>query len=317
MINPQNKCDDSLAVEFRLTARVLTHKLSACTPAFRVGPSDFSVYGLPSGSRWVPPFPMNELWTILNSLNSERKILCSQDPKLCTETASGVCVTTEAKSCVEDEEEKPSVKDTLDGYSPILGDKDLGSVGQITGEGVTTSAKINRAQDKKTSKYEKKNIYYKAIFRDIRKYFIEKLNASTEYLKLKKANKYKAFEPSIKLLIEKLLSTENIGKSETDVTAMAQILAPYLNYNEYMVSFSHKSEKDAHVILDCLQNFTLTKMRKVLQFSIIKFLVKYYCKHTVHQGNSARVEKHKTMKKSPSKYLEVLQKILDICDSSS
>mgnify|MGYP006284996583 CR=1 FL=1 len=155
------------------------------------------------------------------------------------ETNSRGFVPTEAKSFVEDEEEKLAAKDSLDVFSPNLGDKALASTQLVSGESGTTSG-VSDCKDKKTNRYEKKNIYYKAIFRDIRKYFVEKLNSSTEYLKLKKDNKYKAFEPSITNLINQLLRTENVGKSKEDVSRMAQILGPYLNYNEYMVSFTEK-----------------------------------------------------------------------------
>ena len=140
----------------------------------------------------------------------------------------------------------------------------------------------------KTRQYEKKNIYYKAIFRDIRKYFIELLNSSTDYTNLKKKDKYKAYEPSIFQLISNILSSENIIISEKEQEDMAHILGPFLNYNEFLVSFKNKKEEDPQCILDCLQNFTLTKMKRVLQFPVIKFVVSYYCKHTIVDGESGK-----------------------------
>lgn len=172
-------------------------------------------------------------------------------------------------------------------------------------------------------KYEKKNIYYKAIFRDIRKYFIEMLNSSTNYVQLKKQyalkgkSKYKAFEPSVLHLVKSLISEDKESRQEREIHNMAAILAPFLNYNDYLIGFGHKRDREAQCILDCLQNFTLTKMRKVLEYPIIRLLVNHYFKKTVKEGTSERLRKHKTMKKNPQKYLEVLGKILDICVKAS
>ena len=130
----------------------------------------------------------------------------------------------------------------------------------------------------KNQKYEKKNIYYKAVFRDIRKYFIEKLGESSEIVKKKSAkynSKHKVFEPSIKHLIRSL-QIEQSKVSDSQLSNMVGILAPFLNYNSYLISFKDKHEKEAQIILDCLQNFTLTKMKKVFQYDIIQAIVENY-----------------------------------------
>ena len=53
-------------------------------------------------------------------------------------------------------------------------------------------------------------------------------------------------------------------------------------------------------------------MKRTLQFKAIKFLIQHYHAHTITDGNSDRISQHKTMKKNPQKYLEVLQKIVEI-----
>lgn len=151
----------------------------------------------------------------------------------------------------------------------------------------------------KEQKYEKKNIYYKAVFRDIRRYFIEELkNYSSSRL--------------LRENIEEFITSKIPTIPASEVSEMVSILAPFLNYNKYMIEFENKRVSDHKCILDCLQNFTLTKMRRVLKYPAIQALVNYYYAHTVVAGRSGRIEGHKTMKKSPQKYVEVLEKILDI-----
>mmetsp|Transcript_30831 Transcript_30831/g.27270 ORF Transcript_30831/g.27270 Transcript_30831/m.27270 type:complete len:116 (+) Transcript_30831:354-701(+) len=109
-----------------------------------------------------------------------------------------------------------------------------------------------------------------------------------------------------------LIKFEFKANQVIDINEMVSILAPFLNYNKYMIEFEDKRVEDAKCILDCLQNFTLTKMRKVLHYSPVKYLVNYYYTQTVKEGSSERLNSHKTMKKNPQKYLEVLTKIVDI-----
>lgn len=160
--------------------------------------------------------------------------------------------------------------------------------------------KIQVEQDSEANepRYEKKNIYYKAVFRDIRRYFIEIL----------KCHSSSRLEESI----YKLLQSLDISKNSHEIKEMTSILAPFLNYNKYMIEFENKRVQDAQIILDCLQNFTLTKMRNVLKYDVIKFAVTYYQSQTVTQGVSVRFNSHKTMKKNSEKYLEVLKKIVNI-----
>lgn len=316
MLNSSRTNDSSLDFEIRFTSRVLTHKLCTLPSFLGTGESNFPFCGRNSLEKFVPEFPLAELWQILNSVDngssSHRKV-----SKFCVDSNSGMCVTTEGRSCVGDEEEKRSVKDLSDirpalPTTPELGNKKSDPSPNNQKALVPTSVQVEE-NELKAHKYEKKNIYYKAIFRDIRKYFIELLNTTTSYVQLKKQNN--AFEPSIIHLINNLLGTENVSHEESEIQEMAGILGPFLNYNEYLICFEHKKKHDAHVIRDCLQNFTLTKMRKVLQYPIIKFVVKYYFKHTVNEGTSARLNRHKTMKKHPHKYLEVLKKILEIIET--
>lgn len=247
---------------------------------------------------------MNELWTILNSLNN-RVTSNHKVSKNCIETGSGICPTTEARSYVDDEEEKRSVKDLYADTSSfpikpthIMKADPSGNISHIL---VPNQVRTSEKQEK-ANKYEKKNIFYKAVFRDIRRYFIELLKSSSSVVQ---------FEENI----ARLLRTENEKLSNQELKEMTAILAPFLNYNKYLIEFEQKSVKDAQMILDWLQNFTLTKMRKVLQYNGIKFVVKYYFKHTVKEGSSERLKTHKTMKKNAAKYLEVLRKIIQIAES--
>lgn len=163
---------------------------------------------------------------------------------------------------------------------------------------VPNTAKVSPGKIR-DQKYEKKNIYYKAVFRDIRRYFIEELkNYSSSRL--------------LRENIEDFITSKIPTIPASDVDEMVSILAPFLNYNKYMIEFENKRVSDHKCILDCLQNFTLTKMRRVLKYPAIRALVNYYYVHTVSGGRSGRIEGHKTMKKSPQKYVEVLEKILDI-----
>lgn len=305
MLNSESDSETSLDFEIRLTARVLTHKLSTCCSSAQGGASYLDSVGLASVSRFVPKFPTNELWKILNSINN-KSFINHEVIKNIGDCASGVCQTTEARSCVGEEEEKHSVKESVVGSfslpsKPSNIDKKGDSPG--TNRSILVPTPVTpEEKDEKVHRYEKKNIYYKAVFRDIRRYFIEQL---------KQSSNYNQFEESITCM----LRTENEKLGIKEVTQMTGILAPFLNYNKYLIEFEHKSVKDAQCILDCLQNFTLTKMRKVLKYPAIKFAVRYYYKHTVSGEISERLNGHKTMKKDPAKYLEVLRKIVQISEN--
>lgn len=96
---------------------------------------------------------------------------------------------------------------------------------------------------------KRNNIYYKAVFRDIRKYFVEQMNISTSYVELKKQNKYKAFKPSLLDLVSKVCEGQDEPiKSELDSKEILQAVAPFLNYSEYMISFTDKDEQQAQDI---------------------------------------------------------------------
>jgi hypothetical protein len=170
----------------------------------------------------------------------------------------------------------------------------------VSGPEEASSGKEERTPNK-AQKYEKKNIYYKAVFRDIRRYFLEIL-------------KHQSSSESLESSITKMLTQIGITFGDDEVEEMIAILAPFLNYTRYMVEFADKRINDAKCILDCLQNFTLTKMRKVLQYPAIQLLVKHYFEQTVAEGESSRLSSHKTMKKNPGKYLGVLHKIVGLCD---
>jgi hypothetical protein len=129
----------------------------------------------------------------------------------------------------------------------------------------------------KNHKYEKKNIYYKAIFRDVRRYFIEMLNDSPT-------------KSNLKSKLESLVLKLDNSLNKEEVSELVGILAPFLNYNAYLIEFDQVNKSDANTIRDCLQNFTLTKMRKVLKFPAVKLLVKYYFTHTVQDGVSERLQ---------------------------
>jgi hypothetical protein len=163
---------------------------------------------------------------------------------------------------------------------------DLGSHSPVSDKSIPDSNVVACNKVAKGQKYEKKNIYFKAVFRDIRKYFIEKL---------KNLVGYKAFESSIKNLILKLFISGESNVSAPKMAELVNVLAPFLNYNYYMISFKEKDEDQANAIRDCLQNFTLTKMRRVLQYDVIKKLVRYYFEETIIDGSSSRFVKHKTM----------------------
>lgn len=303
MINTSFPADDSLDLEIRLTTRVLTHKLIAQPfgSAFEKGALFLCEQTIVE--KFVPPFPINELWEILNSINN-RDTSPHKEAKNCVETNSGVCLTTEARSSLGDEEEKffpreGNVPSASHRNTPERPDHRLVLTSKVPADLVSESNPNEKEQ--KVQKYEKKNIYYKAVFRDIRRYFIELLSESPPKCNLKS-----------KLI--NLLSTLDSSLKSEQIEAMISVLAPFLNYNGYMIEFDQKDKEVAQCIHDCLQNFTLTKMRKVLKYHAIKTLVKYYFAHTVENGVSERFSKHKTMQFNTHKYLQVLEKILSLTD---
>lgn len=292
MQNPKVAFEDSLEFEIRLTARVLTHKLSGWSFANYKKSSTSAFRELPSFDRRIPDFPLTELWWILNSINNNGNLLSCSISKPCAETNSGVCVTHDDRSAAGSEEGPQFTKEWVVPGAPSPTNSEhcenpVTAPEEPPNDLTTLQQTVEEAQ-RKAQKYEKKNIYYKAVFRDIRKYFIEMLNVSTDYSSLKRQNKYKAYEPSINQLITNLLSTESEGASPQEIREMVKVLAAFLNYNDFLVSFKDKNEKDAQSVLDWLQNFTLTKMKKVLQFPIIRFIVLYYYKHTVVDGSSGK-----------------------------
>ena len=302
--SPWQKVNSSLDFELSLTKRILTHKLSACSVNLIVSSSLVSspVSGQTHCQKIVPPFPLNELWEILNSLNGKNNQNIQESKNICVDTISGACAITEAPLGIEEEEEKnylmlgsPRRSSWVTAFRPYVKNPQCCDKSQ--------TMVPNKVTDKKLQKYEKKNIYYKAVFRDVRRYFIEKL---------KKFSSSRLLRDNITELI--LLEFPQVN--ETEVGEMVSILAPFLNYNKYMIEFENKRVEDAKSILDCLQNFTLTKMRIVLQYSAIKKLVNYYFAHTVTNGVSDRLNSHKTMKKNSHKYLEVLHKIVDISNKA-
>jgi len=259
-----------------------------------------------SNEKYVPKFPMTELWEILNSINN-RVTSAHKVEKNCVETNSGVCVTTEARSSVGEEEEKSSLKTlsirrTSSHKITDVCENKLQVSSLMPSTLVPNSTEIE-VYDKpqKNHKYEKKNIYYKAIFRDVRRYFIEMLNDSPT-------------KSNLKSKLESLVLKLDNSLNKEEVSELVGILAPFLNYNAYLIEFDQVNKSDANTIRDCLQNFTLTKMRKVLKFPAVKLLVKYYFTHTVQDGVSERLLKHKTMQTTTHKYLQVLTKILSIID---
>lgn len=289
--------DNCLDFELKLTSRILTHKLSACPVNFGTGAS-----GLQASFYEQNKLPLNELWKILNSID-DRVNPVEKESKVCVvDMHSGICVTNEGRSWMDDEEEKRSVRILSNRRSSIQAAfKPYVKNPELCDSNFSENlVKIQVEQDSEANepKYEKKNIYYKAVFRDIRRYFIEIL----------KWHSSSRLEESI----YKLLQSLDISKNSHDINEMTSILAPFLNYNKYMIEFENKRVQDAQIILDCLQNFTLTKMRNVLKYDVIKFAVTYYQSQTVTQGVSVRFNSHKTMKNDSQKYLEVLKKIVDI-----
>ena len=213
-------------------------------------------------------------------------------------------MTTEARSSLGDEEEKVVSKGADVPNASVDNTPELPAHRLVFTSKVPTdlvSEPSPKAKEQKVQKYEKKNIYYKAVFRDIRRYFIELLNDSPSKCTLKS-----------KLI--NLLSTLDSSLASEQVEPMVGVLAPFLNYNGYMIEFEHKNKEVAQCIRDCLQNFTLTKMRKVLKYPAIKALVNYYSAHTVENGISERLSKHKTMQFNTHKYLQVLEKIVSLTD---
>ena len=297
-------CETSLDFELSLTKRILTHKLSAfpVTNSDSVNFTSSSFGSQISNEKFVPPFPLNELSKILNSLGGKNLSHKKENGEICVESTSGVCALTEATPVIEVEEEKHSLgigsprrSSGITAFQPYAKNTeccDNNFQKMVWKDG---SEKVTNP---KSPKYEKKNIYYKAVFRDIRRYYLELLKAFSSSRLLKE---------SITELIKSEFKTDQV----VDIQEMVSILAPFLNYNKYMIEFENKRVEDAKCIQDCLQNFTLTKMRKVLQYSPIKCLVHNYYTKTVKNGSSARFSSRKTMK-NPQKYLEVLAKIVDI-----
>lgn len=293
MTNQAVECGDSLDFELKFTTRVLTHKLSSWSFANSIKIPKSAFQELPAYGRRVPAFPLNQLNWILNLINNRENIInhkvetnwvdsnfelsSSQEDQSSPKSDEGNQISKERNSCPISLPIKPDPCDNFVKPADEVPDD------------VVSRPEVTEDTRSKTKQYEKKNIYYKAIFRDIRKYFIELLNSSTDYVNLKKKDKYKAYEPSIFQLISFILASENITASQPEVNEMAHILGPFLNYNEFLVSFKERKEEDPKCILDCLQNFTLTKMKRVLQFPVIKFVVSHYCKHTVVDGASGKI----------------------------
>lgn len=289
------ECGDSLDFELKFTARVLTHKLSSWSFANSKKLSKSAFQEMPAYGRRIPEFPLNELNWILNLINNREKIINHKVETNWVDSNFEVSSSKEDQQSPKSDEGNQISKERTPSPipSPIHSDPCdifVKPADEIPDD-VVSRPEVTEDTRSKTKQYEKKNIYYKAIFRDIRKYFIELLNSSTDYVNLKKKDKYKAYEPSIFQLISFILSSENIKASQPEIDDMANILGPFLNYNEFLVSFKEKREDDPQCILDCLQNFTLTKMKRVLQFPVIKFVVSHYCKHTVIDGVSGKILK--------------------------
>lgn len=297
--------DSSLDFEIAWTKRILTHKLSVCQVNVPVTLSACAspVVGQPSFEKVVPPFPMDHLVKVLDSLQGGQTDHVKDFNHVWGDTTSGGWGITEATP-VDEEEEKcslrlgsPSRSIVTPGFVPYS--KNSESCDKSIPDVAVTSCVHKGWKGRKDQKYEKKNIYYKAVFRDIRRYFIEELkNHSSSRL--------------LRENLEEFITSKIPSVPASEVGEMVAIIAPFLNYNKYMVEFENKRVSDHKCILDCLQNFTLTKMRRVLKFPAIQNLVNYYHVHTVVDGSSARISGHKTMKKHPEKYLEVLGKIMDI-----
>lgn len=309
----------SLDNEVMFTTRVLTHKLSLWPFEQQTASSGLASCALSSVHSFVPKFPINELWNILNSL-TEGKTSSPGGLFSCVESNWGVSLTADNRSNPEEECDKASVKDSVvlvphpsSAFKVISSKTDVRSSSPKCSESDPVESFKPTTKVSRSQKYEKKNIYFKAVFRDIRKYCIEKLADSNKVIKKSDPIyncKYKAFEPSIRHFLENVLYNGRSCLTLGQGSEMVSILAPFLNYNHYMVSVKDKNEKEADIILDCLQNFTLTKMRKVLQHDVLQKLVRYYYDQTIEDGGSSRFAAHKTMSKNPSKYLEVLNKIV-------
>jgi hypothetical protein len=226
--------DNCLDFELKFTSRILTHKLSACPVTFSAGSG-----GLPVSFIEQNPFPLNDLWKILNSVE-DGVIRVQKDAKVCVDSHSGVCVTTEGRSCVDDEEEKRSVRIVSNrrpyvqaAFKPYV---KTSEVGDSNLSEKVVKLEVDKDSEAYEPKYEKKNIYYKAVFRDIRRYFIEILKNHSS-IHLEEA-------------ISKMLQSLNILKSTNEIKEMTSIFAPFLNYNKYMIEFEDKRVQDAQCILD-------------------------------------------------------------------
>lgn len=294
--------ETSLDFELSLTKRILTHKLSSFPVSFSDCASTlFSPIGdqtIPE--KFVPPFPLNELSKILNSLTGKNFPDAKESKEALWDATLGACAITETTPLIEEEEEKHSIEigsprcsSGKTAFQPYAKNTECCD---NNFQDLVTKESCQKGKEPKEPKYEKKNIYYKAVFRDIRRYYIEKLKSFSSSRLLKES-------------IMELIKSEFKADQISDINEMVSILAPFLNYNKYMIEFEDKRVEDAKCILDCLQNFTLTKMRKVLQYSPIKHLVNNYYTRTVKNGSSDRFNSHKTMKKNPQKYLEVLKKL--------
>lgn len=312
MINQSEMINKNLQLEIMLTARVLTHKLQEWITPVNIHSSYYgseryinSSLQETIGERYVPEFPINELSEILNCLNNQ-VILNHKVSNYCVETGSGIWQTTEARTYADNEEEKETISG-LCTKSYSLRKESFEIIDKTNSSGnmpimLVPKSPVNVRKLERAQKYEKKNIFYKAVFRDIRRYFIELLKQSSTFVQ---------FENNI----TGLLRTGNKKLSDEEIKSMVSILAPFLNYNKYLIEWDKKNIKDAQWIIDWQQNFTLTKMRKVLQYPGIKFIVKYYYENTVKDGVSERLRTHKTMRNNPSKYLEVLRKIVQISET--
>ncbi|CAI2372814.1 unnamed protein product [Moneuplotes crassus] len=300
MSKRSSKLDSSLDLDLAITARILTHKLSAWSmPPYSEFSELASSLGPTSLQEVVPPFPEDYLEKVLDSLRGGESSCTNYRSG---DTTSGVCGITEITPAdVEDDDKQACSLGSpgLSGFVPYS--KNSESCDNLSKPNIPPSSQ--KASRKKTEqKYEKKNIYYKAIFRDIRRYFCEELKAHS----------------SSRFLSENILEflRSKIPICQVNEQEMVSILGPFLNNNKYMLEGPERNDLDHKCILDCLHNFTLTKMKRVLAYPAIKTLVNYYHAHTVVRGRSARVESHKTMKRQPQKYLDVLEKILDIANKT-
>lgn len=162
---------------------------------------------------------------------------------------------------------------------------------------------------------QRRDVVFKTIVRDMRKYFIEDFNKMTSYVKKKRYNKKDYYLTCI----DNYIKNEHFHQVSTKNGRNIKDFNIYLGALIYPKEFSNIISKKQHLKLidetySTLYKFSLSKMKNYLiKDAIFNLFMHYYNKEIV-EGD--RLDTNKTMKKHKSLYLEAFKILISFMTKS-